>query len=107
MSKAALKTIEAERPTKEQIAAWKKQHGNLYKISVEGYFAILRQPKLVDMEGASREAKKSPLSSVKYIVRNCALYIDDAINKDDSLFMSICTKAEEVVDIKESELEKL
>lgn len=103
--------LEAGRPTKDQIAEWKKKHGNLFKVSVQDgentLFAILRQPKMIDMEGASRETKKSPLSSVKYIVRNCSLYMDDAINKNDDLFMAICSKAEDIIEIKEASLEKL
>ena len=112
-SKVTAEELHPNRPTPQQIADWKEKHGKLYKFSVNDkkgnpLFVILRQPKMTDMEGASRVAtKNSPLSSVAYIVRNCALYIDDEINKNDDYLMSICAKAENMINIQEATMEEL
>jgi hypothetical protein len=107
------KEEENGRPDKAQIDKWKKEHGQLHKITVDEEsgnpkMAIVRLPKLRDLKVASSLAgKKTPVDAAQSMLENCALYMDPEIKRNDSLFASAISAMGEIAEVKEAKLEKL
>ncbi|HMQ77114.1 MAG TPA: hypothetical protein PKE21_13845 [Flavobacteriales bacterium] len=109
MSKNEQKPQEG-RPTPEQVAAWKKEHGSLFSIEVNGKLAILRKPRMLDLERAqqvSRKPNAKPFDFNRNIVGNCALYLDPGMRENDENELALLTSVGELVEVKEAEVKKL
>ena len=101
------KTKPAEKEVNEQmIQRWKKQHGAVYEIAVEGKKGYFRTPSRATLGYALSTQNKDPLAYNEIIAKNCWLGGDETLLTDDNLFLSICTRLGELVDIKEAELKK-
>jgi hypothetical protein len=96
-----------EQITPEQIAAWKKEHENVFKVQVEGKTAYLRSPDRKEMSYAAQVGKTDAMKFNEYLMKTCWLAGDEEIQTKDSLFMSVAGKLVAIIDIKESTLEKL
>jgi hypothetical protein len=93
--------------TKEQINAWKKEHGDIFKITVEDKVAYFKKPSRKTLGFASMAGQSNPLKFNEVIMRDCFLGGDDEIKTDDTLFLSASAKLGEIIETKEAELEKL
>jgi hypothetical protein len=93
--------------TKEQIESWKANHGEVYRIQVEGKACYLKQPSRKTLGYASLAGKENPLKFNEVLLRDCWLGGDEAIKTDDTLFLSVSAKLSELIALKEAELEKL
>ncbi|MCC2590360.1 hypothetical protein [Chryseobacterium sp. MFBS3-17] len=93
--------------TQEQIDAWKKQHGSVFAIKVEGKIAYLRTPDRKTLSYASAVASKDPLQFNELILEKAWLGGDEELRTNDSLFLSVCGRLAEIIEIKEATLEKL
>lgn len=93
--------------TKEQIAAWKKQHGEVYALRVEDKTAYLKKPDRKTLSAATHVGQKDPLKFNEIMLKQCWLGGDEEIKTDDELFLSACSKLPELIQIKEAELVKL
>jgi hypothetical protein len=93
--------------TKEQIAEWKKKHGDVYCIKVEDKACYLKKPNRKTLGYAAVAGKENPLKFNEVLLRDCWLAGDEEISKNDDLFMSISPKLSELIEYKEAELEKL
>ena len=93
--------------TKEQIEAWKKEHGEVFRIKVEDKECYLKKPSRKTLGYASVAGKENPLKFNETIMRDCWLGGDEEIKTEDTLFLSAGSKIADIIEIKEAELEKL
>ena len=96
-----------KKPSKAQIAEWKKQHGCVYRISVDGRECYLKAPSRKTLGYASVAAKENPLKFNEVILRDCWIAGDEEIKTDDTLFLSVGKHLENLIEVREAELEKL
>lgn len=90
---------------KEQIAAWKKKHGDIYEISVDGKSCLLRRPTRKDISYAS--VVRDPMQLSETMLKQLWLDGDKEILEQDDLFLAVVAKMEEVMKIKEAEIKKI
>lgn len=91
--------------TKEQIAEWKRKHGDLFEITVEGRSCILHRPTRQDLSYAS--VLKDPIKMSETMLSQLWVAGDEEIKTDDSLFLAAIQKMQEVLEVKEAEIKKL
>lgn len=93
--------------TQEQIAGWKKEYGDIFKISVDGKDCYLHRPSRKTLAYASSVATKDPIKFNEIILNGSWIAGDEAIKTDDTLFLSVSAKLAELIEVKEAELVKL
>jgi len=93
--------------TQEQIDAWKKQHGDVFKITVEDKCCFIKRPSRKTLSYASTVGTKDPIKFNEIILNGCWLDGDAEIKTDDTLFMSASSQLAELMQFKTAELEKL
>lgn len=91
--------------TKEQIKEWKEKHKELFQITVDGKTCVLRTPKRQDLSYAS--VVKDPIKMSETLLNRLWVDGDEEIKTDDSLFMAVVNKMDEVLKVKEAEIKKL
>ena len=91
--------------TKEQIKEWKEKHGELFQVTVEGKGCILRKPNRQDLSYAS--VVKDPIKMSETLLHRLWVAGDEDIKTDDSLFMAVVNRMDEVLKVKEAEIKKL
>lgn len=96
-----------EKVTQETIDAWKKKHGNIFKLTIEDKVCYLKTPDRKALSYASTVGAKDPLKFNEVILNNAWLGGDEEIKTNDSLFLSAAQKLAEIIEVKEAELEKL
>jgi hypothetical protein len=90
---------------KEQIAEWKKKHGDLFEITVGGKTCILHRPTRKDLSYAN--VLKDPIKMSEVMLKNLWVAGDEEIQTQDDLFLGAISKMEEVLQVKEAEIKKL
>jgi len=96
-------------PSEEQIATWKKQHGAVYTIDVEGEpVLIVRKPKIADLERAmaSDPTKKKPFNFNRSIVTNCKLWVAEGALENDDTVQAIYGAIGDVIEASEGSIKK-
>lgn len=97
--------------TAEQLAQWKKEHGQLHVLTTEdGYEAVVREPKLIDLEMAMDRSKKAGAKALDFnrvLFRRCALWQQAGLMEDDDRQLAIYTAIGGVAEIKEATVKKL
>lgn len=93
--------------TDEQIKAWKKQHGDIFKLQIEDKVAYLKKPDRKTMSYATSVAAKDPMKFNEIMLNGCWLAGNEEIKTDDALFLGAAAKIAELIEVKEAELEKL
>lgn len=91
--------------TKEQIKEWKAKHGELLQIDVDGRSCILHTPTRKDLSYAS--VVKDPMKVNEVLLNQLWVAGDEEIKTDDSLFLAVCNKMEEILKVKEATVKKL
>lgn len=91
--------------SKEQIQEWKKKHGDLFEITVEGKGCILHRPTRRDLSYAS--VVKDPIKMSETMLNQLWVAGDEEIKTDDALFFAAIQKMQEVLEVKEAEIKKL
>lgn len=91
--------------TKEQVAEWKKKHGAIYEISVEGKSCIIRKPNRKDLSFVS--VVKDPIKMQEALLKQLWVDGDEEIMTDDDLFFAACNQLEEVLKVKQADIKKL
>lgn len=104
-------TKKTERPTNAEIEAWKKEHKVVQELETEdGGIAILRRPKLVDLEmalSASQKKGAKPLDFNRSIARRCLLWNTPGFLDDEDRELELYTFAGELAAAGESRTRKL
>ena len=93
--------------SQEQIDAWKKQHGDIYAIKVDGKTAYLKKPDRKTLSFASVAGQKDPMKFNDIFLEYCFIGGDVEIKNDDSLFLAASAIIVELIEVKEAELVKL
>lgn len=93
--------------TPEQIAAWKEEHGDVFSIKAEGHICYLKKPSRKAISYASVAGKVDPLKFNETLLRECWLGGSEEIRKNDDLFLAASGVLNDIVEVKEAELEKL
>ena len=93
--------------TVAEIDEWKKRHGDIYAIKVDGHVCYLRKPTRRDLSFASSAGKKDPLKFNETLLRDCWLGGSEAIRRDDDKFMGASGVIDKIIPDAEAELEKL
>ena len=92
--------------TAEQIAVWKKKHGDIFKVEVGDSVCYLKKPDRKTVKYVA-SVGNDPIRGNEILLENCWLGGDDAIKTDDSLFYGASSRLKEIVEVKDSELKKL
>jgi len=91
--------------TKEQIQEWKKKHGDLFEITVDGKSCILHRPTRRDLSYAS--VIKDPIKMSETMLGQLWVAGDEELKTNDELFMAVVSKMDEVLKVKEAEIKTL
>ncbi len=91
----------------EQIALWKRKHGDVFLVEIDDKTAYLRKPDRKALSAASILGKTDPLKYNEILLNNCWLAGDEEIKTDDSLFLGVSAKLAEIIEIKDAEIKKL
>lgn len=94
-------------PSQEQIDAWKKQHGDIFQLEVEGHVAILKKPSRKVMSLALSTGKTDPIKFGEIILKNTWIDGDTAIQDDDRLFFGAMQQLDQMFEMADAELKKL
>lgn len=99
-------------PGKAEIEKLKKEHGEIFQVDVKEKdgtvrSAILRKPKMRDLQVATASEKKKPMSFAQSIWSNCKLVGDPAIEASDYLIAGAYAQLDEIVEFAEASVKKL
>lgn len=93
--------------TPDQIAAWKEQHGEIFKLACEDKACIVKLADRKTLSFASASGTKDPMKFNEMILKGCWLGGDIEILENDNYFISVGQKIAELVKFKTATLEKL
>lgn len=103
-----------EKASQNQIAAWKREHGEVFEISVPaddagtdvaaGYF---RKPARETFAFAARHAQSDPFKAGEIMFNGSWLGGDERLKTDVSLYLAASKRLGELTQIREAELKKL
>ncbi len=96
-----------EKPTEQQIKAWKKEHGDIFMLQVEDKVAYLKKPSRKALSYATATAAKDPMKFNELMLNSCWVAGDEEIKTDDSFFLAAAAKIAELIEVKEADLVKL
>ena len=91
----------------EQVQEWKKKHGKVYGIIVDGHIAYLKKPDRKTLGYASTVGAKDPIKFNEVVLSNCFIGGSEAVKTDDELFFGASGKLSEIIEVKEAELVNL
>jgi len=92
--------------TAEQIADWKKKHGDVFQVVVDDSICYLKKPDRKTMSYAATLGS-NPVRANEALLQNCWLGGDENIKTDDEKFFSVSAKMGEIIKIKDAEITKL
>jgi hypothetical protein len=92
--------------TAEQIASWKKEHGDIFQVEVDDSVCYLKKPDRKTMSYVATVGN-NPIRANEALLQNCWLGGDDSIKTDDEKFFGVSAKLNEIVQIKDAEITKL
>lgn len=92
--------------TAEQVNDWKKKHGDVFKVEIDGSVCYLKKPDRKTMTYVATLGN-SPVRANEALLENCWLGGDDDIKKDDEKFFGVSAQLAEIIQIKEAEITKL
>ena len=93
--------------TQEQIDAWKAKYRDIFKITVEDKVAYLKKPDRKVLAAATAASTTNPMKFNEVVLNNCWIGGDEDIKTEDSYFLGASAKLNELIEIKNAELEKL
>lgn len=92
--------------TPDQIEAWKKQHGDVFRVEVDGSVCYLKKPDRKTMSYVATLGN-NPIRANEALLQNCWLGGDESVKTDDAKFFGVSAKLNEIVQIKDAEITKL
>lgn len=90
-----------------QIEAWKRQWGDVFKITVEDSVCYLRKPDRQTIKAVATLSQNDPIRSSEIMLENCWIVGDEAIKTDDAKFLAVAGQMAALVEVKTAELKKL
>ena len=92
--------------TADEIAAWKKKHGEVFLVEVDGSACYLKKPDRKTMSYVATLGN-NPVRANEALLDNCWLAGDETIKTDDEKFFGVAAKLADLLQIKEAEITKL
>lgn len=91
----------------EQIAAWKKQYGKVYRVEVDGKIGYVRRPtrQIIGMAGVIGGNDTVALTEV--LIKNCWLGGDSELKTEDKYVLGFVGKFDEIIEIAKVELKEV
>jgi hypothetical protein len=94
--------------TEEQIASWKKQHGEVFQLTgPDGRQAYISKATRKVISLAQFKMQESPISAVEVILENCWLAGDEELKEDDGFVLGVQQHINTIIETKEVEVKKL
>ena len=100
--------------TEAQIAALKKQHGDIFVIEVmdnenEPVIGYFKRPTRQTLSAVMSKLSSDPIQANEILARNCIIkeYSDMRLIDNDDLFMSMISSLSELIQIKQSSIKKI
>lgn len=94
-------------PTEKEIKELKEKHGQIFKLTVEDKCCILKAPDRKTLGYAGTSGAKNPLKFNEVILTQCFVAGDTEIRDDDSYFIGAGKQIQNIIEVRESSLEKL
>ena len=94
------------KPSKEQIASWKKQYSDIFKIIVDDKCVYLKGITR-DVLGRATEFGQDKIKMCEFILESLWLDGDLEIKEVDAYFLGAMSQIDQVMAIKEARLEKI
>lgn len=95
-----------EKVTKEQIETWKKEHGEIYKVEVDGHEAYLKTPDRKTMKYVA-QVGNDPIRANEVLLENCFIGGSEDIMTVDALFYGVSAQLQQIIKVKEATITKL
>lgn len=92
-------------PTEEDIAVWKKKHGDVFAVNIEGKTAYLKKPSRKSI-GFSMSAK-DPIKAKEILLKDMWVGGDENMLVEDAYFLGLAGQVDSLIEIKEAEVVKL
>lgn len=92
--------------SQETIEKWKKQHGEVFAVTVDNSICYLKKPNRQTLSAMS-QLSNDPIRSAEFLLNNCWLDGDKAIKEDDEMFLGVVSQLGDLVKVKAAKLEKL
>ena len=92
-------------PTADDIAAWKTKHGDIFAVTIDSKTAYLKKPSRKAI-GFSMSAK-DPIKAKEILLKEMWVGGDETMLVEDSYFLGLAGKVDELIEIKEAEVVKL
>lgn len=92
--------------TDEQVSDWKKKHGDIFKVEVDGSVCYLKKPDRKTMSYVATLGS-NPVRANEALLENCWLGGDESVKTNDEKFFGVSAKLAEIVQIKDAEITKL
>lgn len=89
-----------------QIAAWKKEHKDVFAITVGDKTCYVHKPTRQILSAAFTQ-QNDPIKMGEFLLNNCWLGGDEEIREDDAMFLAAVGKLNTLVEVKEAEIKKL
>ncbi len=99
-------------PSADQISAWKKKYGDVFKVSVSDsadnlFNAFFKKPNRKELSRAMAAGKESPMKFNDTLFLDCWIEGDEAIKTDDAMYLAACSQLATMVEVREAEIVKL
>lgn len=93
--------------TPAQIEAWKKLHGKVFMIEVEGKKCYLKKPDRKTLSAANAVGANDPYLHNEIVLNSCWLGGDEEIKTDFDLFLAAQNELHKMINVKTAELKEL
>lgn len=103
----AKETTPIGQATPEQIAEWKKKHGKVYAIIVDGHICYLRKPTRNELSYSATVSQNNSLKGNEVLMKSMWLGGSEEIQTNDELFFGASAKLADIITVKEAELVNL
>lgn len=95
-------------PSKEQVEAWKREFGDVFRLDVDGgYTCYLKKPTRRIYSMALSQGQKSPMRFNEIIINNCWITGDEQIREEDDLFYAACGQIDVLIPEVAADIKKL
>ncbi len=99
--------IENTEIKQSQIDSWKKTHGEIFCVEVDGKVGYLKRPSRKALGAASALSAGDNIKYNEVILNNCWLGGDEEIRTNDSYFLGVSQTLAELIDVKHATLKKV
>jgi len=94
--------------SQEQIDAWKKQYGSVYRFTSEdGKIGYFKKPDRKVMDAVAAKATSNPVLSNEILAKTCFIGGDEELITNDANFFGLSQKLKGLLQVIEGELQEL